>query len=102
MIYIGTTKDLMEEYSKRSQNEIDHSNFVIISSRVRTTRTRDNVILASNIFLNAGILRGTNFMDDPEDPETVRHFKSYILKIQKKLVYFEIKVGTLSVGCELI
>lgn len=78
MIWYLTTKDLMERYTKRSISSIEKTNYVVISSRVRITKDRDNVIQASQLFINGGLLRGVGMME--ADSFLVKdNFKEYLL-----------------------
>lgn len=80
MIWYLTTEDLMEKYSKRSVKELDKTNYLIMSSRVRTTIERDNVLNITNLFMNAGLLKGVGFNTESDSILAKEEFKNFLLK----------------------
>ena len=71
MIYYMDTVTLMKKYSKLPIDVIENTNFIIISSRIHITKDRDNVLMASNMFINSGMLKGVG-MEADSDPEKAR------------------------------
>lgn len=80
-----TTVDLMEKYSKRSVAELEHTNYLIMSSRIRTTIERDNVLNISTLFMNAGMLKGVGFATESDSILAKEEFKNFLLKSPKGL-----------------
>lgn len=85
MIWYLTTEDLMEKYSKRSVKELEKTNYLIMSSRVRTTIERDNVLNITNLFMNAGLLKGVGFNTESDSVLAKEEFKNFLLKNPKGL-----------------
>lgn len=85
MIWFTDTVGLMEEYSKRSGKELEKTNFIIVSSRIRITKDRKNVLMASNLFVNSGILKGVGINLDPNSVMAREAFKTYLLKQTKPM-----------------
>lgn len=85
MIWYLTTEDLMEKYSKRSVKELERTNYLIMSSRVRTTIERDNVLNITNLFMNAGLLKGVGFNTESDSILAKEEFKNFLLKNPKGL-----------------
>lgn len=85
MIWYLTTEDLMEKYSKRSVEELEKTNYLIMSSRVRTTIERDNVLNITNLFMNAGLLKGVGFNTESDSVLAKEEFKNFLLKNPKGL-----------------
>lgn len=83
MIWCLTTEDLMEKYSKRSVKELEKTNYLIMSSRIRTTIERDNVLNITNLFLNAGLLKGVGFNTESDSNLAKEEFKNFLLKNPK-------------------
>ena len=83
MIYYMDTNTLMKKYSKLPVDVIEKTNFIIISSRIKVTKNRDNVLVASNMFINSGMLKGVG-MELESDPErALQNFKMFLLKEPK-------------------
>ena len=85
MIWYLTTEDLMEKYSKRSVEELEKTNYLIMRSRVRTTIERDNVLNITNLFMNAGLLKGVGFNTESDSVLAKEEFKNFLLKNPKGL-----------------
>lgn len=85
MIWYLTTEELMEKYSKRSVAELEHTNYLIMSSRIRTTVERDNVLNISTLFMNAGLLKGVGFNTESDSILAKEEFKNFLLKNPKGL-----------------
>ena len=85
MIWYLTTEDLMEKYSKRSVTELEKTNYLIMRSRVRTTIERDNVLNITNLFMNAGLLKGVGFNTESDSVLAKEEFKNFLLKNPKGL-----------------
>ena len=85
MVWYLTTEDLMEKYSKRSVKELEKTNYLIMSSRVRTTIERDNVLNITNLFMNAGLLKGVGFDTESDSVLAKEEFKNFLLKNPKGL-----------------
>lgn len=85
MIWYATTVDLMEKVTKRSVEELEHTNYLIMSSRIRTSIERDNVLNITNLFLNAGMLRGVGFTTESDSVLAKEEFKNDLLKNTKGL-----------------
>lgn len=75
----------MEKYSKRSVKELENTNYLIMSSRIRTTVERDNVLNITNLFLNAGMLKGVGFNTESDSVLAKEEFKNFLLKNPKAL-----------------
>ena len=85
MIYYMDTVTLMKKYSKLPIDVIENTNFIIISSRIHITKDRDNVLMASNMFINSGMLKGVG-MESDSDPEKARfNFKMFLLSEPKPM-----------------
>lgn len=85
MIYYMDTVTLMKKYSKLPVDVIENTNFIIISSRIHVTKNRDNVLMASNLFINSGMLKGVG-MEMDSDPEQARfNFKMFLLREPKPM-----------------
>ena len=85
MIWYMDTVDLMQKYSKREYEKVMKTNYILISSRILTTKTRENVLNATNYFVNSGMLKGVRFETDPDSFLSVEEFKSFLLKNPKSL-----------------
>lgn len=85
MIWYMDTVDLMEKYAKRDYDKVMNTNYILISSRIMTTKLRDNVLNATNLFVNSGMLKGVRFETDPDSFLSVEEFKSFLLKTPKSL-----------------
>ena len=85
MIYYSTTKDMMKLYTSLPLDVVEKTNFVILSSKIRVTKDRDNVILASNLFINAGKLKGVGYELEPDSPLINERFRNFLLEHPKAL-----------------
>ena len=85
MIWYCTTKELMKSYSERSVKDLEHTNYIIISSRIVTTKSHDNVFNATNFFLQSGSLKGTRFSEEPGSISSKEKFKSFLLQDVKSM-----------------
>ena len=85
MIWYADTVDLMEKYSKRDYDKVMKTNYILISSRILTTKLRENVLNATNYFVSSGMLKGVRFETDPDSFMSVEEFKSFLLKNLKSL-----------------
>lgn len=85
MIWFTDTVGLMEKYAKRSGKELEDTNFIIVSSRIRITKERKNVLMASNMFVNSGILKGVGINLDPNSIMAREAFKTFLLKNTKPM-----------------
>ena len=85
MIWIMSTVDLMEEYSKRDYKKVMKTNYILITSRIIVTKLRENVLNATNLYVNSGMLKGVRFDRDPDSFMVAKEFKSFLLKNPKSL-----------------
>lgn len=85
MVYYMDTNTLMKKYSKLPVEVIDKTNFIIISSRIKVTKNRDNVLVASNLFINSGVLKGVGMEMDSNPELALQNFKGFLLKEPKPL-----------------
>lgn len=81
MIWYLTTDDLMKKYVKlQTVEELEKTNYLIMSSRIRITEERENVLNISNLFLNAGMLKGVGFNTESDSILAKEEFKNFLLK----------------------
>ena len=85
MVWYMDTVDLMEKYVKRDYDKVMKTNYILISSRILTTKSRENVLNATNLFVNSGMLKGVRFETDPDSFMSIEEFKSFLLKNPKSL-----------------
>ena len=85
MVYYMDTITLMKKYSKLPIEVIDKTNFIIISSRIKITKNRENVLIASNMFINSGMLKGVGMEFDSDPEQALENFKRYLLKEPRAL-----------------
>lgn len=85
MIWYLTTEELMEKYSKRSVEKLERTNYLIMSSFVRITTERDNVLNITTAFQNAGQLKGVGFDTEPDSILAKEQFKNFLLKNPKAM-----------------
>ena len=85
MVYYMDTITLMKKYSKLPIEVIDKTNFIIISSRIKITKNRENVLMASNMFINSGMLKGVGMEFDSDPEQALENFKRYLLKEPRAL-----------------
>lgn len=85
MIYYMDTNSLMKKYAKRPMEDIENTNYIIISSRIRLTEDRDNVLMATNLFVSAGMLKGVGYEIETDSYLAKQNFKSFLLREPKPL-----------------
>jgi hypothetical protein len=79
------TNSLMKKYAKSPMTEIENTNFIIISSRIHLTKDRDNVLVATNLFISAGMLKGVGYEIETDSYLARQNFKSFLLREPKPL-----------------
>ena len=87
MVWYISTENLMKKYIKRSLEKIKRTNYIIMSSCVRITKDRPNVLNVSPLFMNAGLLKGVRFDVEPDSITAREQFKSFLLKNPKGLSF---------------
>lgn len=85
MIYYMDTVTLMKKYSKLPIDVIENTNYIIISSRIHVTKNRDNVLVATNMFVNTGLLKGVGMEIDSDPHQAVENFKMFLLREPKPM-----------------
>lgn len=85
MVYYMDTEALMKKYSKEDPEVIKHTNFIIISSRIKVTKDYENVLVASNLFINSGMLKGVGMEGDSDSDLAKEKFKFFLLREPKPL-----------------
>lgn len=78
MIWWMTTHTLMKKFTKRSDEEIRHTNFLILSSKVNCTDMFENVVNIYNAFLCVNTLKGVGLMDEPNSQEALEGFTKFL------------------------
>lgn len=85
MIYYADTITLMKKYAKEDPEVIKKTNFIIISSRIKVTKEYENVLMASNMFINSGMLKGVGMELDSDSELAKEKFKFFLLREPKSL-----------------
>lgn len=75
----------MKSYSKMPIDVINSTNFIVVSSRIRITKDRDNVLSASHLLINGGHLKGVDINLDIDSDLMKKEFKYFLLKNPKSL-----------------
>lgn len=79
MIWWMTTNTLMKKYTKRTEEEVQNTNFLLLSSKVNNTRISDNVVNIYNAFLCVNTLKGVGLMDEVNSPEALEGFTKFLM-----------------------
>lgn len=81
-----STKELMKYYSKMPKKVIDKTNFITISTYIRITKERENVLSAGHLFINGGMLKGVG-LNDTDSLNAKNEFKFFLLSHYKSLAF---------------
>ena len=79
MIWWMNTHTLMKKFTKRSDEEVQNTNFLILSSKVNCTNLSNNVLNVYNAFLCVNTLKGVGLMDEPNSKEALAGFTKFLL-----------------------
>lgn len=79
MIWWIDTESLMKKYTKRSDEEVRNTNFLILSAKVNCTMPSENVLNVYNTFLCANTFKGVDLLAEPGSDGAVDGFSKFLL-----------------------
>lgn len=79
MIWWLDTNTLMKKYVKRSEEEVQNTNFLLLSAKVNCTIPSENVLNVYNTFLCANTFKGVDFFAEAGSRGAVDGFSKFLL-----------------------